>query len=509
MPTTPAASTRFNQARGQIEKWWEKLKDDFDLHLIEFAEQAGRWGASANCGWQPTGKATSLSRALEAAADQAPSPSARRSIVLSDGLHNSAGSPVELAGKLGLSVHTVGVGASLRDNLCYRDIQVTAINCPDRLLLSNLARVTASVEAIGLAGRVVKAVLDEDGRQVARVRTDARRRGRAAESRLRVPPRRQGPAPLHGPRPARAGGEDRREQPADGRALVVEPAIRVLYLEGTLRPEYGALVDRFLAKDPDLEFSALVQTRPNVFLKRTNIQELKLTTIPTDQETIDKFDVFILGDLDSSYLRPRSRRAGQRVRDGAGLVMLGGYHSLGPGGYGHAAGQRCRWNWADARSGQIDEPSCPIDARGRAPPDLRQHRRLLSQRARPPRIAGLPPLDGCTRWGRGPAATVLATYRRPGHHAGAGLSTAPSGRIAVFSGDTTRNWQQGPRALDRIRPSCGSGGRWSAGWPGGPGDVGAGAGVTASTDKPATNPRSRSASGHRPRHRARGPATPG
>ena len=43
--------------------------------------------------------------------------------------------------------------------------------------------------------------------------------------------------------------------------MVVEPGMRVLYLEGTLRAEYGALVDRFLAKDPDLEFYSLVQTR--------------------------------------------------------------------------------------------------------------------------------------------------------------------------------------------------------------------------------------------------------
>ena len=55
-------------------------------------------------------------------------------------------------------------------------------------------------------------------------------------------------------------------------ATVVEPGIRVLYLEGTLRAEYGALVDRFLAKDPDLEFCALVQTRPNVFLRRSNME---------------------------------------------------------------------------------------------------------------------------------------------------------------------------------------------------------------------------------------------
>ena len=105
---------------------------------------------------QPTGKATSLCRALEAAAAQSAKPKTEAVILLSDGIHNSVGNPVESAGKLGLVVHTVGVGASLRDNVSYRDIQVTGINCPDRLLLNNMARITGSVEGIGLAGRVVK-----------------------------------------------------------------------------------------------------------------------------------------------------------------------------------------------------------------------------------------------------------------------------------------------------------------------------------------------------------------
>ncbi len=62
--------------------------------------------------------------------------------------------------------------------------------------------------------------------------------------------------------------------------MVVEPGIRVLYVEGTLRGEYGAIVDRFLAKDPDLEFCSLIQTRPNVFLTRTNMEGLKLSGFP-------------------------------------------------------------------------------------------------------------------------------------------------------------------------------------------------------------------------------------
>ena len=107
---------------------------------------------------------------------------------------------------------------------------------------------------------------------------------------------------------------------------VVDSKIRVLYLEGTLRAEYGAIVQRFLSRDPDLEFCALVQTRPNVFVQRTNMEGLKLAGLPSDAATLEKFDVILLGDLDSSYWKPQSMdllvQAGSRRGRPAGVRRL-------------------------------------------------------------------------------------------------------------------------------------------------------------------------------------------
>ena len=63
-------------------------------------------------------------------------------------------------------VHTVGVGASLRTNLAFRDVQVTGIDCPPTLMLNNKARIGGSIDAIGLGGRVATVVLEEDGKQI-------------------------------------------------------------------------------------------------------------------------------------------------------------------------------------------------------------------------------------------------------------------------------------------------------------------------------------------------------
>ena len=262
-----------------------------------------------------------------------------------------------------------------------------------------------------------------------------------------------------------------------------------------MRAEYGALVDRFLAKDPDLEFCALVQTRPNVFLRRTNMSDLRLAAIPNDQATIDKFDVFIFGDIDSSYLRPEQQEMFvKRIRAGAGLVMLGGYHSLGPGGYaGTPLGDALPVEARRPRRRAVHRAvSAGADARGRAASDLRQHRRLLSHAARRPRKR-----RDCRRWtaARGSTRPGPAPPCWPRCRPAAGempvLAVQPldRGRTAVFAADTTRKWQQGPAGRSaRIRPSCDSGGRWSAGWPAAPRTVEAQAGIDASADKAVYEP---------------------
>ncbi|KKK94476.1 hypothetical protein LCGC14_2682480, partial [marine sediment metagenome] len=354
--------TRFNQARSRIETWWEPLKQDFDLHLIEFSERAGSLdNVESLSGLAPDGKATSISRALVAASKAAPRNTVEAVILLSDGVHNSARNPLEVAVKMGTVVHTIGVGASLRNDVSYRDIQVTAIDCPDRMLVNNLAKVTASVEAIGLPGRVVKVVFEDNDEPIDEQELTLDDTQGSQKVTFEFRPSAKGRHTYTVRVPVSAEEKIDQNNQRSSVALVVEPAIRVLYIEGTLRAEYGALVDRFLAKDPDLEFCALVQTRPNKFLKRSNVEGLQLETIPSDAESIDQFNVFILGDLDVSYLRPAVQELlVKRIRDGAGLVMLGGYHSLGPGGYeGTPLGDVLPVFLGSREIGQFTEPFLP------------------------------------------------------------------------------------------------------------------------------------------------------
>ncbi len=497
-----SGQTRFDQARGKLVKWCEALKGDFRLLPVAFAEQAEPLESPGQLpALKPTGKATSISRALAAAEKRFSPAEVAAVILLSDGIHNSAGNPAEVARKLGMTVDCVGVGASLRNNPSFRDIMVTGIDCPPRMLLGNLARATGSIDAIGLGGRVVQVYLDEDGQKIAQAELTLddvegsqqvtfefrpATKGRHTYT-VRVPPV-----------PEEKIVENNQRSAV---ATVVEAGIHVLYIEGTLRAEYGALADRFLAKDPDLEFCALVQTRPNVFLQRTNMSGLRLTAIPSDQAMIDRFDVFILGDIDSSYLRPpQQEMLLKRIRAGAGLVMLGGYHSLGPGGYTDTPlGVALPVELGGRELGQFTQPVLPVlTPEGVRHPIFANIGDFFPTRQGGPAAPGLPPLDGCTRVGRArPGASVLATLAPPGppplqwrgdEMPVLAVQPLDRGRVAVFTGDTTRNWQQGPRALDLQSPFLRFWGqmvRWLAGRSE---PVEAHASVVAETDKAAYEP---------------------
>lgn len=481
--------TRFNQARGKLEKWCDKLKDDFRVLPIAFSDKPEVLpGPEALAALAPTGKATSLLRALSNAAKQLPPKDVSAIFLLSDGIHNSAGNPLDITRKMGMVVHSVGVGASLRSNLSYRDIQVTGIDCPDRMILNNVARITASIDAIGLGGRVIQVYLDEDGKQIGESELTLDEAEGAQQVTFEFRPSAKGRHTYLVRVPAVNEEKIVQNNERSAVSTTIEAGIRVLYIEGTLRAEYGALVDRFLAKDPDLEFYSLVQTKPNVFLKRTNMTGVQLTAIPNDQETVDKFDVFIFGDIDSTYVRPEQQAMFvKRIRDGAGLIMLGGYHSLGPGGYGGTPlGDVLPVVLGDREVGQITESFLPT-----LTPDG-VHHSIFANIAGffptpqgPPKVVGLPSLDGCTRIETArPGASVLATAPTDaGPMPILAVQPLDRGRTAIFGGDTTRKWQQAPRALDQESPFLRFWGqivRWLAGRGT---NVETEAGIVASTDK--------------------------
>lgn len=105
---------------------------------------------------------------------------------------------------------------------------------------------------------------------------------------------------------------------------VLAGGLRVLYLEGAVRSEQKWIY-RALDASQDIQLDAW----------RLNAEDR--STRPADFASAfqpGKYDVFILGDLDQRAFEPEElEELAKRVEEGAGLIMLGGFHSFGPGGY--------------------------------------------------------------------------------------------------------------------------------------------------------------------------------
>jgi uncharacterized membrane protein len=451
-------STRFDRARTRVLDWSSRLRRDFAVHVLSFADRAvalDRPGALARI--EPIGESTSLTRALAAAAQAAPRRDIEAVVLFSDGIHNAAGDPVALSRRLGLVVDTIGTGNSLRSSPSYRDVRVADLECPEQLSVNNLARITAHLAQSGLAGQVVKAVLEDNGKAADSAEVVLKDGAAPQEVAFQFVPTVKGRHTYTIRVPAVPEEKIRENNQRSTVVQVVDSRIRVLYIEGTLRAEYGALVQRFFSKDPDLEFCALVQTRPSVFMQRTNMTGLNLAGLPADAASLEKFDVILLGDLDSTAWKPEALElVVKRVRDGAGLLALGGYRSLGPGGYGTTALQAILPVLTGGREvGQVTDPFLPmLTPAGREHPIFANIGKFFPTPSAPPRVGGLPPLDGCVRIKEmQPGATALAVYPGEGGTMPVlAVMPAGKGRVAIFTGDTTRNWQQAPRALDQESP---------------------------------------------------------
>ncbi|MFO0910118.1 MAG: glutamine amidotransferase [Isosphaeraceae bacterium] len=454
----PTGVSRFDQARQQLLDWSARLDSEFTTRWIEFSDQAATLGRSGDLTrLVADGPSSSITRGLAAAARGVPNGAELEAILLlSDGIHNAGGDPIVEARRVGVPVHTITVGNSLTKSPTYRDLIVADLTLAERLPVNNTARATARLSHRGLGGRVVHAILEQDGQAVARTEVELKPGEAASEASFEFVPTAKG---RHAYRVVVDRLPDETIAENNHRTVVsqvIDARIRVLYVEGALRAEYGALVQRFFSRDPDIEFCALVRTRPGVFLSRTNRPGLELKGIPTDRAILSTFDVLLIGDLDSGDWPPGALEAiAARVRDGAGLLMMGGYHSLGPGGYATSpVAPILPVELGTREVGQSTDRFLPrLTPAGRSHPIFTNIAGFFPTLDAPPARAGLPELDGCVKVaGTRAGATVLALGPGKPDFPALAIQLVGKGRTAVFTGDTTRNWQQAPRMMDQESP---------------------------------------------------------
>ena len=227
---------------------------------------------------------------------------------------------------------------------------------------------------------------------------------------------------------------------------VLKGGVRVLYLAGAprkggspgIKPRF---VTKALAANPDLhvQYEPINYTQPDLDYR--------------DQLRDEKYDVFLLGDVDAMALSARTwREMAAAVEDGAGLAMLGGFHSFGPGGFLNTPladvlpiemGRAERQNFGEPPAQDLHVgplKMLPVLTGGKAHPIMRAVEGPGNEEA----WRKLPTLDGANRFDRlriKELAEVVAEGNDPSRTPLLVLSAWGDGRTAAFGVDSTWHWQ--------------------------------------------------------------------
>jgi len=453
-PDTPH---RLSLAVRQVEEYLGRLRTAFEVELFWFDTRAhevedGQWP-------NPEGDATNITRAVKDVLAAARRIDTSGIILMSDGIHNAGGDVVKEIAALGPPrIYTVGIGTDLTAQSGYQDISIEDIRAPEESTVNNIAKITVDVEAVGLADRGIQVELRENDAPLASapLRLDAVPGSQSVT--LTFTPETVGRHTYSvriRPDPAERRSENNQR---DVHLLVTDPKIRVLYIEGVVRPEYKPLKS-VLETDPNVEVLALVQVKRGEFLQSGSMTGFSLTGFPQTLEDMRKFDVYIVGDLDRSYFsRQQLENLKTVIGEGRGIIMIGGYNSFGPGGYEGTAMEEILPVAVGPRS--IGQETTPFVLK--LTPEGANHaifygtRDFFRYQSDTPRRR-LPYLKGCNILARAkPGTSILAEHPERTNENGPltvlAVHNYGNGRAAAFAADTTYQWYLPFKALGRESP---------------------------------------------------------
>lgn len=443
---------------GKIQKAFAARYFVFDSNCRELASSGALGSMAAD------GKSTDIVKAVSTVLGQTDRADAAI-VLISDGIDNTSGDVLAAVAASRRAIHTVWVGSQEAQASSIANIAVDSVKADDEMSVGHVAKLGVVIKSTGLASRVVEvkmAQVDQTGKPV----------GEITSKRLVLEPMPQGQVVEMEYKPATVGvqhlaawvdpvpGErstvDNRQEL---QALALDPRIKVLYIEGRARPEYRDL-NRALQRDANIEAASLLRLQQDRFSASGTVDGQAFKGLPASDEQWGKFDVIILGDVDASFFSTTQQQAiERRVSEGAGLLMMGGQSSFGPGSF----------------AGTPIEKLLPVFVGGT---DALQEKtefvpRLTSEGAAHPAMEGLaewfgqgdkpgpkqlPVIRGNvvvprTKTG---ATTVLVHQERPGPDGKAQIVLAlqqyGKGRSGAFTADTTYLWYLPLRGMGQDSP---------------------------------------------------------
>lgn len=430
-----------------------RIKDHFVPQYYQFSTNAEELKKPEDLATlQANGKATDLVQAIEKGLSSSTRNDAML-VLVSDGQDNVSPNVVDAVRNASHPISTITVGSDQAQPASLVNVAVDNVACDEDFAVGHESKITATITSTALANRLVEVKMSETDSadkpigdlQIQKLVLQPTPKGQTVD--FVYKPTTVGVHKLAvwiDPIPGERNVADNRQE---FQGLALDPRIRVLYIEGRLRPEYKYL-NRALGHDPNIEESTLVRLQQDRFASGSEGESSqRLNHLPSTLDEWKKFDVIIIGDLDSSFLsRPQQAAIEQVTADGGGLLMIGGTSNFGPGGYKDTAIEKALPVLVgEASAGQDRNEFVPqLGADGIGHPAMEQlDQWFLGLGGKPPK-QNLPSLRGNVIVANAKTgAQVLLVH--PGKAAGPpeivlAAQRYGKGRSAAFTADTTYLW---------------------------------------------------------------------
>lgn len=310
----------------------EALGERFALRYFRFGEDAGRLDGVEGLGFQD--RASRLGPALDLVREELEGVPLSGIVVLSDG-SGTGGEELQQAllrtRASDVPVYTVGLGAER----IPRDIQVSRVEMPRRVLQGSSVGVDVILTHQGFGDRTVPLRVEEDGVLVAEESVTLPGDGEPAVVRLHLTPEISGPRVYRFYVPVQESEAVQPNNQQELLATVLDRREKILYIEGHPRFEVKFL-RRAVADDELLQVVTLQRTAENKFLRLSVDDADELAGgFPTTREDLFRYRGIILGSVGAGFFTPDQLRmisdfVSQR---GGSLLMLGGPESFAEGAY--------------------------------------------------------------------------------------------------------------------------------------------------------------------------------
>jgi uncharacterized membrane protein len=440
------------------QKFASQVPDNVAVQYFTFNQVLGPLASfdAAN----PGGEATALADSLEAVLNLPNDDPLAGVILVSDGIESGRRDPVAAARyfrRKGVPIHTFTTGTTNE----MQDIVVENVQVKRAVPNQSPTRITLTVRAPGYAGKTVPVEIRQRNQLVA---TEARTlNGGAQKIEMDFTPGQKGFQVYEVRVPPQRGEWLTTNNRRVFGLEVIDPTIRVIYMEGTPQqpnspiPEWKYL-KAALEADPNIKVKTLyrqfssngqalnvVDTDPETG-QRIYPVEHATQGFPRTLTELLKYDVVIHSDIrKESFTSEQLQNIAALVQEhGGGFVMIGGNSAFGKGGYHRTILDRIipvAMEQGNDSVAQTFRPLVPVSVLTHPIVSIGATR----QETTPIWAQRFPALYGCNLVERAkPGATVLALApisRSPtGQSVLLAVQNIGKGRSMAFTSDTTRTW---------------------------------------------------------------------